>query len=65
MDRVCNIAFPIMLILMFNDKKIDVMMKTMIKSVIAGALALRRGQSWLQKLRPYQGIGNIDSVGIL
>ena len=41
MAGVCNIALPIMLIFMMsNVKKFGVMMKTMINSVIAGALAL-------------------------
>ena len=62
MAVVCNIALPIMFIyLMFNVKKFSVMMKTMIYSVIAGALAFWGEQSWL-RLRPFQGTENIDSL---
>ena len=65
MACVCNIALPIMIIFaMSNVKKFNVMMRTMIKSVIAGALALRGKQRRLQ-LRPYQDIEHIYPIGVL
>ena len=49
MAGVCHIALPIIvIIMMFNVNKFNVMMKTMINSVIAGALALWGEHSWLR-----------------
>ena len=65
MAGVCSIALPIMILfVMSNVKKFNVMMKTMIKSVIAGALVLRGKQRRLQ-LRPYQDTEHIEPVGVL